>query len=51
MSLAPDADYVMVTVGGDNLIMAKELGGKPWPRWPAGRTMILCAAPTASRWR
>ena len=25
MSLAPDADYVMVTVGGDNLIMAKEL--------------------------
>ena len=25
VSLAPDADYVMVTVGGDNLIMAKEL--------------------------
>ena len=25
VSLAPEADYVMVTVGGDNLIMAKEL--------------------------
>ena len=24
VSLAPDADYVMVTVGGDNLIMAKD---------------------------
>ncbi|MFR7405179.1 MAG: class I tRNA ligase family protein, partial [Coriobacteriaceae bacterium] len=39
VSLAPDADYVMVTVGGDNLIMAKE-PWKRWPRWPAGRTTI-----------